>query len=89
MRDELCGFLLVFAKHRNDYEWITIKFRKLFQPKETEMSALIKLFSCRQKVNHSTREFLAEIRRLGFRLLKELVKTPVKKGETRMIRAFT
>lgn len=71
MRDELCG-LLEFSKHENDYDWITNKLLELFQPKETQMSALIKLFSCRQTANQSTREFLAEIRRLGYRLLKDL-----------------
>ena len=43
MRDELCG-LLEFSRHENEYEWITEKLLELFQPKETEMSALIKLF---------------------------------------------
>lgn len=58
-------------KSANDYEWITTKLRELFQPKEMEISSLIKLFSCRQTVNQSTREILAEIRRLGSRLSKE------------------
>jgi hypothetical protein len=85
MRDELCG-LLEFSKHENDYDWITNKLLELFQPKETQISALIKLFSCRQTVNQSTREFLAEIRRLGYRLLKDL--SPEER-EKHLIKAFT
>lgn len=85
MRDELCG-LLEFSKHENDYEWIAKTLLELFQPKETELSILIKLFSCRQSANQSTREFLAEIRRVGYRLLKDL--SPEER-ETHMIKAFT
>ena len=85
MRDELCG-LLDFSSNRDNYNWISRKLLELFQPKETEISALIKLFSCHQSSNQSTREFLAEIRRLGYRLLKEL--SPEER-EKHMIKAFT
>ena len=85
MRDELCG-LLEISKHENDFEWISKTLLQLFQPKETEITALIKLFSCRQSANQSTREFLAEIRRLGYRLLKDL--SPEER-EKHMIKAFT
>ena len=71
MQMELCG-LLDFKKNENDYTWLTEKLMELYHPKETELSPYIKLFSHRQATNQSTREFLAEIRREGYRLLRSL-----------------
>jgi len=84
MRDELCG-LLEFSDHQNDFHWISKKLMELFQPRETQISSLMKLFACRQSEFQTTREFLAEIRRVGYKLLGDL---PSKEREKHLLKAF-
>ena len=84
MQLELCG-LLEFQNKKNDYEWLSKKLVDLYQPKESELSPYIKLFSHKQRCNQSTREFLAEIRREGYKLLHML---DSKEREKHMIEAF-
>ena len=84
MQMELCG-LLDFKRNENDYKWLTEKLLELYHPKETELSPYIKLFSHRQAANQSTREFLSEIRREGYRLLRSL---KPEEREEKMIEAF-
>ena len=71
MQMELCG-QLEFQKNENNYKWLSEKLLELYQPKETELSPYVKLFSHKQTVGQNTREFLGEIRREGYRLLKNL-----------------
>ena len=84
MQMELCG-LLEFHAHQHDYGWVAAKLVELYHPKQSEISAYIKLFSHKQKRDQSTREFLSEIRREGYRLLKEL---KPEDREEKMIAAF-
>ena len=84
MQMELCG-LLEFKKNENNYEWLSEKLIELFQPKETELSPYVKLFSYKQDPNQTTREYLAQIRREGYRLLKNL---QPEEREKKMIEAF-
>lgn len=70
-RWELCG-LLEFSSHKDDYRWIKDKLTKLFESKETKITPLIKLFACKQGPRQRTREFLAEIRRQGYLLMKDM-----------------
>ena len=84
MQMELCG-LLDFKKNENNYEWLSEKLIELFQPKETELSPYVKLFSYKQDYNQTTREYLAQIRREGYRLLKNL---QPEEREKKMIEAF-
>ncbi len=84
MQLDLCG-LLEFQNKKNDYEWLSKKLVELYQPKESELSPYIKLFSHKQRTNQSTREFLAEIRREGYKLLHML---DSKEREKHMIEAF-
>ena len=81
---ELCG-LIDFKDHEDDYGWLSGKLLELFQPKESELSPFIKLFSHKQRRNQTTREFRSEIRREGYKLLKDL---DPKQRETHMISAF-
>ena len=83
MQMELCG-LLEFQTTKtiiNGYQKMIV----LYHPKESELSPYVKLFSHKQKMNQTTRDFLAEIRREGYRLLKDL--DPGEREE-RMIEAF-
>ena len=84
MQMELCG-LLDFHSHQDEYEWIAKRLIDLYHPKESEISPYIKLFSHKQKAHQTTRDFLSEIRREGYRLLKEL---PPEEREQHMIQAF-
>ena len=81
---ELCG-LLEFKKNEDNYEWLSKKLMEMFLPKETELSPYVKLFSHKQEPNQTTREYLAQIRREGYRLLKDL---QPEEREKRMIEAF-
>ena len=71
MKFELCG-QLEFNSHENDYMWIEKKLLELFNPKETKITPLVKLFACKQKPDQTIREFLAEVRVEGYKLLKNL-----------------
>ena len=71
MKFELCG-QLEFNSHENDFTWIEKKLLELFNPKESKITPLVKLFACKQKPEQSIREFLAEIRVEGYKLLKDL-----------------
>ena len=83
-RWELCG-LLEFDDNKNDYSWIKSRLKKLFESKATKITPLIKLFQCKQKTNQRTREFLSEIRRQGYLLMKGLDST---EREAHMTKAF-
>ena len=65
VRFEVCG-VLEFEENGDDYAWIKRKLVELFHPKESEISHLVKLFSCKQRQDQSTRDFLSEIRRQGY-----------------------
>ena len=84
MQLELCG-IMEFHDNQNDYEWLSKKLVEMYHPKESELSPYIKLFSHTQKYNQPTRDFLAEIRREGFKLLKML---DPREREKQMIEAF-
>jgi 5-methylcytosine-specific restriction endonuclease McrA len=84
-RWELCG-LLEFEAHKNDYSWMKARLLGLFESKETKITPLIKLFQCKQKPNQRTREYLSEIRRQGYLLMKGM--DPVER-EGHMTKAFT
>ena len=71
MRMELCC-QLDYEDNENDFEWMKKKLLSLFQPKESEITALVKLYSIRQKHQQNLREFLSEIRIEGYKLLKDL-----------------
>ena len=85
MRFELCG-QLEFKDHEDDYAWIENKLLELFKPKESEITPLVKLFTCKQKPDQPLREFLSEIRVQGYKLLKAL---DPKQREKHLIDAFT
>jgi len=85
MRFELCG-QLEFMDHENDYVWIENKLLELFKPKESEITPLVKLFTCKQKPDQPLREFLSEIRVQGYKLLKSL---DPEEREKHLIDAFT
>lgn len=85
MRFELCG-ALEFKAHENDYPWIENKLLELFNPKESEIAPLVKLFHCKQGTNQTVREFLSEIRIEGYKLLKNI---DPEEREKHLIDAFT
>lgn len=85
MRYELCG-ALEFKAHEDNYSWIADKLMDMFCPKESEISPLVKLYSCKQGSSQSIREFLSEIRIEGYKLLKEL--NPEER-EKHLLDAFT
>ena len=85
VRFELCG-VLEFEDNGDDYAWITKKLIELFHPKESEISPLVKLFSCKQRQDQSTRDFLSEIRRHGYVNMKAM---DPKTREKHMVKAFT
>lgn len=71
MRMELCC-QIDFSDHEDDLNWIEQKLLNIFHPKESEITAMVKLYSIRQKPQQSLREFLSEIRIEGYKLLKNL-----------------
>lgn len=85
MRFELCG-ALEFKAHENDYAWIEKKLLELFSPKESEITPLVKLYSCKQGSAQPIREFLSEIRIEGYKLLKDI---DPEEREQHLIDAFT
>ena len=55
MRMELCC-QLDYEGNENDFEWMKKKLLSFFQPKESEITALVKLHSIRQKPQQNLRE---------------------------------
>ena len=84
MRSELCG-ILEFHEKQDNYEWIATKLIEMYHPKESKLSPYVKLFAHTQKHNQTTRDFLAVIRREGYKLLKML---DPQEREKYMIEAF-
>ena len=85
MRFELCG-ALEFEDHESDYSWIENKLLTMFSPKETEITPLVKLYSCKQGNAQPLKEFVSEIRIEGYKLLKNM---DPKEREKHLIDAFT
>ena len=85
MRFELCG-ALEFKDHENDYSWIEKRLLEMFTPKESEITPLVKLYSCKQGNAQPIRDFLSEIRIEGYKLLKDI---DPEEREKHLIDAFT